>query len=347
MRKPSSRTSFRNLPRRPWAPLAVVVGCVIALAGCGGSGRTGSNDFNWRLLAVPRALVHSIAVVPATGTIYAGADRGVYRRAGGKSWRMVVRQADVWDIASSRSGRIVAAAENSGAVAISHDFGRRWRSHMLTPQGAYAVTLRPGRPGWLLVGAGGGIYLSKNGGRSWRLTSRLGDSAASAFAWLPGSHSVVIAGTIGGVSGKSASPALISHDAGVSWVSFGRRLPGAGVMSLAGLISRWVFAGTMGRAVWRRGANSTQWVRTSSGMPKDDDHGASLVVVSGRHPAVLVGTLAFGVFRSTNGGRSWSPFGTGLPKSAGATIVLSLALDPRSRSLLAGTPDGIYGIRLR
>lgn len=65
------------------------------------------------------------------------------------------------------------------------------------------------------------------------------------------------------------------------------------------------------------------------------------LVVHPSQPAIAyAGTFGNGVFKSVNGGASWSPASEGLPLRAAVT---SLALDPsRPQTLYAGTYEGLY-----
>src|SRR5262249_53569279 len=63
----------------------------------------------------------------------------------------------------------------------------------------------------------------------------------------------------------------------------------------------------------------------------------SLVLVAGS-PSTLFAATYDGIFRSTDGGSSWTPVSSGLR----SRFVVSLAVDPNSGTLFAGTAAGIF-----
>jgi isoaspartyl peptidase/L-asparaginase-like protein (Ntn-hydrolase superfamily) len=94
----------------------------------------------------------------------------------------------------------------------------------------------------------------------------------------------------------------------------------------------------------------TSWQPASSGLPreraKDRVHpgkwitfavGITALAIDPAHPQTLYAATGWrGVFRSTDSGKSWQPFNTGLADRA----VGALALDATGRTLYAGTASG-------
>ena len=79
----------------------------------------------------------------------------------------------------------------------------------------------------------------------------------------------------------------------------------------------------------------TTWTAASTGLPDDPVNGFAVDVNDPTHPgvSVLYAGLDIGVYRSTDSGASWSPFGTGLPRVA----VFDMAIQPTSRTLRIAT----------
>jgi photosystem II stability/assembly factor-like uncharacterized protein len=126
----------------------------------------------------------------------------------------------------------------------------------------------------------------------------------------------------------------ISSDGGRSWQH--RSIPGAQTVSSFAFLPSdpdTIYAATdvgLARSVdggdhWRLAPNPNYFLR-------------SVVVDPERSETVYATTwdARLGVFRSTNGGATWRPFGTRLPRR-GAT---ELAFDPSANRLYAGSSDG-------
>jgi len=67
----------------------------------------------------------------------------------------------------------------------------------------------------------------------------------------------------------------------------------------------------------------------------------ALVIDPHHTGTVYAGTSAYGVFKTTDGGASWSPVNPGLPLLS----VYELAMDPQNTNMLyAATAGGVYAI---
>ncbi len=228
--------------------------CLALLALVVSAGCSHRTEGRWQPDGLRGVFIHSLASTSAfKGTQVAGTEQGIYIRRPAGGWRRALANREVWSVCIR--GREILGADNSGSIDVSHDLGRHWHVHLLTPAGAYAVTAKTSDPRWILVGAGRGIYLSRDGGTRWRRTLALGNNAVDGFAWAPLHPGVVLAATVpGGGRGSIAPPVVISHNSGRTWSPLGRGLPRSGVMSLVALGHGRVLAGTMGHAVWQLGS---------------------------------------------------------------------------------------------
>lgn len=322
------RLPFRRLIALLIALVLVAIGVGVVL------GRGAPNGPAWQPAGLQGQLVHALA--GEKGMVVAGAHLGVYRREG-DGWRLLYRTPDVWSV--TVAGRTVVAGDNAGDVLISRDGGQRWERYHLTGLGIYAVTAMPGRPSLLLAGGANGLFRSDDGGRHWRRTLKLPNSAGAAFTWDPGGE-VVYAGAVAGAPGGSTW-VYRSGDSGRTWRIAGHGLNSTGgIMSLLSVPADGLLAGTMGNAVWAVPGPAGRWNKDAPGMPPTGDHVAALV--SAGH-TLYAGTLAFGVFRRS--GQKWVAMSAGLPASRAATTVTSLL--PAGTTLLAGTADGVYSFPLR
>jgi len=295
----------------------------------------------WRQDGLPGATVHSLSVDPRrSGVVFAAAQTGVYRRDPSGAWRRVLRAYTVWGVQVLSDGRTVLAGDQAGTVYISHDLGHHWIGSPVTPMGVYAVSGQPGHPHHLLAGAGGGIYLSMDGGVHWQRRLALPNAAGAAFAWRPGTVSTVFAGSVAGADGGSTR-VFVSRDGGMHWRAFGRALGSrGGIMSLAAP-SAHLDAGTMGNRLWTIPLTGGRWQQRAAGVPANQ-HVSGIATVPGPPETTFIATLGAGVFRSDDGGRRWGAASDGLPGVDQQQIVLSLAYAPREHALYAGTTDGVF-----
>src|SRR5262249_11780333 len=91
------------------------------------------------------------------------------------------------------------------------------------------------------------------------------------------------------------------------------------------------------------------WNPMNSGLPAASYNGTlnyrvTTVVIDPQNTSTLyAGTVSFGVFKSTNGGTSWSALNSGLTTLS----IAALAFDPHDTSVLyASTAAGVFSITL-
>jgi photosystem II stability/assembly factor-like uncharacterized protein len=213
--------------------------------------------------------------------------------------------------------RTVYAGVYKGGAFKSTDGGASWRPVGLKDLTVSKVTLDPSNPRTVYAGTGGGVFKSVHGGEPWASIAKgiiwSGARIVDALALDPHHPQIVYAGTTDHGLFKSTN-------GGTSWRA-------------AGLKS------TNGGAGWR-----------STG-PKGPFSVASLALDPSSAQTLYAGTTLDadasyrgnngGVFRSTDGGRSWQPFNEGLTNPN----VLALAIDVTGKALYAGTQGGVFGFR--
>lgn len=175
------------------------------------------------------------------------------------------------------------------------------------------VVLHPTRPAWLYLRAGGRVYRSTNGGRSWKSGPPLA-LKLTALAVDPRNGSIIYAGTNDGV--------LKSTDAGRTWRWSGLRpSPGRSreyadtegwVYSIAvdPTDSSNVFAVTRGlatRVLSRSHDGGTTWhaVRRSTSRTVIEIHAARSGILYAAGLSSGLNPKPAGVLRSTDGGTTW------------------------------------------
>jgi len=298
----------------------------------------------WRQDGLPGATVHSLSVdTHRSSLVFAATETGVYRRDRTGGWRRVLPAYTVWGVQVLSDGRTVLAGDQAGTVYVSRDLGQHWIGSPVTPMGVYAVSGQPGHPHRLLAGAGGGVYLSVDGGVHWQRRLALPNAAGAAFAWRPGTVSTVFAGSVAGAVGGSTR-VFVSRDSGLHWRVFGRALGSrGGIMSLA-VPTTHLDAGTMGNRLWTIPLTGGRWQQHAAGVPPNQ-HVSGIATVPGP-PETFIATLGAGAFRSDDGGRRWASASDGLPNVDHSQIVLSLAYAPREHALYAGTTDGVFRMHI-
>jgi photosystem II stability/assembly factor-like uncharacterized protein len=255
----------------------------------------------------------------------------------------------------------------------STDAGRTWslvNDDELAGIPPWALAVDPTDPDHLYRAAGIGVLVSTDGGATFELASD-GLPGLAAQVVAASSETTVHAGLFNGgvvtstdggttwnygfgddiefesIMSLAAAPAggnvyagsysgrfFRSDDGGSSWEHVGRRLPLATIWGITpdpGLPERVLGATEVG--VYRSGNAGEAWSRSSRGLPNT---GVRTVAFADSKPSVVYAGLdRRGVFRSTDGGRSWRPAGLS------GTTVLSLAVDPRAPNVVyAATRSG-------
>jgi photosystem II stability/assembly factor-like uncharacterized protein len=209
----------------------------------------------------------------------------------------------------------------------------------------------PGKPNVYYVGAaGGGVFMTQDGGLSWKaIFEKESTASIGAIALAPSNPNLVWVGTgeknirNDVITGKGI---FFSPDAGATWKHMGLR--DAGQISNIAIDPRdpnTVFVGVLGHA-W--GPNAERGVfRTTDGgktwqkvLFVDEDTGASSLIMDPGNPMVLFagmwrvrrypwaldsGGTSGGIFRSSDGGNTWKKLTEGLPTESTGRIGLGAA----------------------
>ena len=242
--------------------------------------------------------------------------------------------------------QIVYAGSASG-VYNSTDAGRRWRamnSGLIDPYVAdlaidqrnpdvlYAATAN------YAAGTSSGVFKSMNAGRTWRqMSSTDNDNDVVALALHPRNSRVVYAGKDDGV--------YKSSDAGTSWRKV-KRVRRVFAIALDPQQPATVYAGS-GGGVFKSTDAGRSWQKRNVGLlPNETANENQLaegfvfaVVVDPRRPQTLYLGCVKGIFKSTDGARTWRGVNAGLdPLNGPFGYAQSLAIDPNdTQTLYAGT----------
>ena len=231
-----------------------------------------------------------------------------------------------------------------GHIFGSQDGGRRWRLLGLAGGSHDAIVtsivVDPRQPDTLYAstwtreqhGEGGGIFRSKDGGRTWR-ASGLAGHAVRALVAAPSDPDVLVAGALDGV--------FRSRDAGKNW----EMITPAGDAELRNFDSlaidprnpEVIYAGTF-HLPWKTTDGGQDWVAIHTGMIDDSD--VLSLAVSPSNSERVFASACSGVYRSEDAGDHWKRI-QGIPDSSRRTLVIRF--DPTNpETMYAGTTEGLW-----
>jgi photosystem II stability/assembly factor-like uncharacterized protein len=186
---------------------------------------------------------------------------------------------------------------------------------------------------WKLDHPGGGLWVSRDGGRSWGAVEGLRGQSIRAFAQAPSEPSILIAGTLEGV--------FRSRDAGATWTQISP--PGSleihEVESLAidPANPEVIYAGTW-HLPWKTTDGGENWHNIKKGVIDDSD--VFSIIIDPAKPKIVFASACSGIYKSENAAELFKKI-EGIPSTARRTRVLMQ--DPAHREVVyAGTTEGLY-----
>lgn len=252
-------------------------------------------------------------------------------------------------LANANAAAIYAATTNG--VFKSTDSGATWNlaNAGLTGISVFSLAIDPSNDETVYAGTfGNGVFKSTDGGQSWNAASSgLDDAIILSLAIDPGAPHTIYAGTATS-SFFPGSGVFKSIDGGNSWAVSNTGLPGAiiNVLRVAPSNPAIVFAGTSFDGVFKSTNGGHSWAAANAGIAP-----ASIedLAVDPANPATLyagIGGCSFscffpaGVFKSIDGGASWTAVNAGISDLQ----IASLAVDPSNADILyAGTHlNGVF-----
>src|SRR5271155_2883968 len=181
-------------------------------------------------------------------------------------------------------------------------------------------------------GEGGGVFLSRDGGKSWR-DSGLAGHAVRALVESPSDPDILVAGTLDGV--------FRSRDRGRNWERISPdgdpEIRDLDSLSIDPLNPDIIYAGTF-HLPWKTVDGGPHWLPIHRGMIDDSD--VLSLAVEAANPARIFASACSGIYRSDDAGSLWQKI-QGIPYSSRRTPVIRM--DPANPAILfAGTTEGLW-----
>jgi photosystem II stability/assembly factor-like uncharacterized protein len=242
----------------------------------------------------------------------------------------------------SRPGRVFLGTAD-GHVFASEDSGTHWE--LLGRAGARldavitAIVVDPQdgnvlfASSWALdAGAGGGVFRTDDGGRTWREAGLAGE-AVRALAMAPSDPNLLVAGTLDGV--------YRSRDAGKTWERISPEhhpeLRNLDSVAIDPRDPETIYAGTF-HLPWKTTDGGRTWHPVHQGMIDDSDVMSLLVDASDARR--IYASACSGIYRSDDGAAEWKKI-QGIPYAARRTY--AIAQDPKHpASVYAATSEGLW-----
>jgi photosystem II stability/assembly factor-like uncharacterized protein len=319
--------------------------------------------------------IGALAVDPLnSGTVYAGTSYGVVKTMdGGASWTYTSHgmrgiNVEFVTVDPYNSGTLY-ATDNANRISKTTDGGKKWTPLQGFPPGlslSGPVTVDSQDSNTLYTVAYSGIWKSADGGATWNEVGAASLASAGALGSTGGFASdrqnpgalYLLAGIKASGSGCCAAGVFKSTDGGGNWAMKGS-LQGNNVTLLVvdpGNSSTMYAAGTFRGAISKSADGGVTW--NDSSLPpqalttEDDDSWAIVrsVAVDPRNSKVIYVSGNGGIFKSTDGGETWTTMNVGLTpyvsvKSYAPYAVQFLVMDPQRGTLYAISTGGILRSR--
>ena len=231
-----------------------------------------------------------------------------------------------------------------GHIFSSEDSGGRWtllgRASSRADAVITAIVVDPGNGNVLYASswardsaaAGGGVYRSADGGRTWS-DAGLAGQAVRALAMSPSAPDILAAGTLDGV--------YRSLDAAKSWQRISpehhEELRNLDSLAIDPRDPQIIYAGTF-HLPWKTDDGGRNWRPVHEGMIDDSD--VMSLLIDGSDSSHIYASACSGIYRSDDGAAQWRKI-QGIPYTARRTY--AIAQDPKQlNSVYAATSEGLW-----
>jgi photosystem II stability/assembly factor-like uncharacterized protein len=290
---------------------------------------------SWEKWSVP---VHSVVVAPSDSRyLYGIGQYSAFRSTdGGLTWEPIEVSGEFSILAvHPTSPETVWAAKNSRysrpELWRSDDGGRHWEVIWIH-RNIHTLVVDPGEPDSLWAGVEGGIlHIFDRGARRRFFPVSAGDDVVS-LAFDPTDRRVLYAGTGWNLRSSTDDPGRRggvwrSEDRGRTWRQRVHGMIATEVQAVIAPAPGRIVAAVLGRGPMIGDGSAARWLRGDRGIERDLHD----LLADPADPDRLWASAWNGVFRSEDGGRSWTWSGEGLagdPWFPHWSTIASLALDP-------------------
>jgi photosystem II stability/assembly factor-like uncharacterized protein len=186
---------------------------------------------------------------------------------------------------------------------------------------------------WSLARAGGGLWVSDDGGRTWQENKGLHGQSIRAFAQAQSDPSILFAGTLAGV--------FRSTNSGKTWAQISpegsREIHEVESLAVDPNDPDIIYAGTW-HLPWKTTDGGKTWHNIKQGVIDDSD--VFSIIIDPKKPRTIYASACSGIYKSLNGGEVFRKI-EGIPATARRTRVLRQ--DPVNHEVVyAGTTEGLY-----
>lgn len=183
------------------------------------------------------------------------------------------------------------------------------------------------------AGAGGGVFKSDDGGRTWRVLPGIAGQSVRSLAQARSNEKILVAGTLQGV--------FRTTDAGESWErispAYHEEIRNIESLAIDPTQPDVIYAGTW-HLPWKTTDGGRTWNSVKSGIIDDSD--IFSMVIDWSNPNTIFASACSGIYRTDSGGAAWRKI-QGIPHTARRTRVLRQ--DPKNAAIVyAGTTEGLW-----
>jgi photosystem II stability/assembly factor-like uncharacterized protein len=186
---------------------------------------------------------------------------------------------------------------------------------------------------WKLDQPGGGLWVSRDRGRSWSVVEQLRGQSIRSFAQAPSNPAMLFAGTLEGV--------FRSADSGASWTEISppgsREIHEVESLAIDPTDPGVIYAGTW-HLPWKTSDGGRNWSNIKQGVIDDSD--VFSIIIDPSQPEIVFASACSGIYKSVNAAEVFKKI-EGIPSTARRTRVLKQ--DPAHPEVVyAGTTEGLY-----